>query len=90
MPIKRAFFLNEPLKSNCHRGGVKVSPRWKQDATAVVESRHRGDRDFCKYAPGETHYKKSYKSLDNSHTNSSLSRQTMDLHAEYEYKLVII
>ena len=65
-------FMKFLMRLPCHRGGVKVSPRWKQDATAVAESRHRGDRNFCKSAPGKTHYKKVIRALI-IHTQTALS-----------------
>ena len=35
--LKGAFLTVEPLENNCHRGGVKSSPRWKISTTAVAE-----------------------------------------------------
>ena len=55
LAVKEAFLPIEPSKYYFHRGGAKVSPRWKKDATAVEGWRHRGGGNFCSYAPGNTH-----------------------------------
>ena len=56
LAVKEAFLPIEPSKYYFHRGGAKVSPRWKKDATAVEGRRHRGDGNLCSYAPEKMHY----------------------------------